>query len=56
MEETVNTPIVNDGRTEYYLGLCYLELKNNEKGCFYLNIAVNKKFTDAKNFQNKYCK
>ena len=56
LEETVNTPIVNDGRTEYYLGLCYLELKNNEKGCFYLNIAVNKKFTDAKNYQNKYCK
>ena len=56
LEKTLNSQLINDGRTEYYLGICYIETRNNEKGCFYINIASNKKYPDAKNFQEKYCK
>lgn len=45
-----------DGKTEYVLAVCYINLKEAEKGCFYLNLAKNKNFPGAAQLMEQYCK
>jgi O-antigen ligase/tetratricopeptide (TPR) repeat protein len=45
-----------DGKSEYIIAACYIGLKNNEKGCEYLNIAVAKNYTNAIQLQKQFCK
>ena len=52
----VDKSSLKDGKTEYVLGVCYIVLKNREKGCFYLNEAKNKNYTTAEDLLDKYCK
>lgn len=46
---------LNDGKTAYLLGACYISIKNKEKGCEYLNIAKSKKYSGAGELIKKYC-
>ena len=56
LEKTLNLSKNDDGKTAYYLGVCYYELKNKVKGCNYINLAVEKNYQNAANIRDKYCK
>jgi O-antigen ligase len=48
-------PGLFDGKTEYYLAICYLSNKQNEDACKYLNIALARKYQDAKSALDQFC-
>ncbi len=56
LEKTLGAPNLNDGKTEYILGISYLNIKNTANGCKYLNIATTKKFPGAEATKKQYCK
>ncbi len=56
LEKALKLSNNNDGKTEYYLGICYYEIKNKEKGCYYLNLSADKKYIGAISIRDKYCK
>ena len=37
LEKSLNDPKLNDGKSEYLLGISYLNIQNKEKGCSFLN-------------------
>ena len=45
-----------DGKSEYVIAACYISLKDNAKGCEYLDIAVAKNYTNAIQLQKQFCK
>ncbi len=48
-------PGLNDGKTEYFLAICYLKEDDKTNACKYLNISKNKKYSDAQQLL-KTCK
>lgn len=55
LEKTLNSPLLNDGKTEYLLGASYLNTKNKEKGCENLIAAENKNYPGAAALVAQYC-
>ncbi|KFF04641.1 O-antigen ligase family protein [Flavobacterium reichenbachii] len=49
-------PGLNDGKTEYFLGICYLKENNINSACKYLNISKGKNYSDARPLIEKFCK
>lgn len=49
-------PGLNDGKTEYYIGISYLTIEDKENACKYFNLAKAKNFPDAQNKLDLYCK
>ncbi len=47
---------VNNGKSEYFLGICYLQTGNKTEGCRYLKVAAGLQFPDAANQINLHCK
>ncbi len=56
LEKTIGAPALNDGKTEYILGVCNINLQRKAEGCKYLKIAVTKKFAGAEGLLQQYCK
>ena len=56
LEKTLGAPNLNDGKTEYILGVCNINLQRKADGCKYLKIAVAKKFAGADGLYAQYCK
>lgn len=48
-------PGLNDGKTEYFLAICYLKEDDKTNACKYLNISKNKNYSDAQQLL-KTCK
>jgi tetratricopeptide (TPR) repeat protein len=55
LEKTLEFSTDNDGKFAFRLGVCYYSIENKEKGCSYLNIAVQKNYPNAANIRDKYC-
>ena len=56
LEKTLNSPLLVDGKTEFVLGVAYLNTNNKEKGCKYLILAENKNYPGAAKIVAQYCK
>jgi O-antigen ligase len=56
LEKTLGAPNLNDGKTEYILGISYLNIKNSVKACKYIDIATTKNFPGAAALKKQYCK
>jgi O-antigen ligase/uncharacterized protein YueI len=56
LEKTLNSPLLIDGKTEFILGVAYLNTNNKEKGCKYLILAENKNYPGAAKLVTQYCK
>lgn len=48
-------PGLNDGKTEYFLAICYLQQKDKENACKYLNISKSKSYSDADRLIKNVC-
>lgn len=48
-------PGLNDGKTEYFLAICYLQENDKNNACKYLNESKNKNYSDAKLLTDKTC-
>lgn len=48
-------PGLNDGKTEYFLAICYLKEDDKTNACKYINISKNKNYSDAQQLL-KTCK
>nr|WP_294780948.1 O-antigen ligase family protein [uncultured Flavobacterium sp.] len=48
-------PGLNDGKTEYFLAVCYLKQNEKDNACKYLTISKNKNYPDAANLVTKLC-
>lgn len=46
----------NSGRTEFFIGNCYLKLNDKENACQYFNLSNSKNFPDAKQQIVQNCK
>jgi O-antigen ligase len=55
LEKTLKYSTDNDGKFAYRLGVCYYQINDKTKGCYHINIAVQKNYPNAANIQNKYC-
>lgn len=55
LEKTLKISTDNDGKFAFRLGVCYYSIENKEKGCSYLNIAVQKNYPNSANIRDKYC-
>ena len=44
-----------DSKSEFYLGLVYLEKGQKKEGCFYLNVARKNSFPGSRNYWEKFC-
>jgi O-antigen ligase/tetratricopeptide (TPR) repeat protein len=51
-----NAASLNDGKTEYVLGTCYIAIQDKTKGCKYLGISKNKNFPGAEQLLERFCK
>ena len=56
LEKTLGAPNLNDGKTEYILGVCNINLQQKPQGCKYLKMAVAKNFAGAQALLQQYCK
>jgi tetratricopeptide (TPR) repeat protein len=56
LEKVLTAPALQDGKTEYILGISYFNIKNKEKGCKYLKIASAKNFAGAQQVLQQNCK
>jgi Tfp pilus assembly protein PilF len=45
---------LRDGRTEFYLGICYMKINDKENACRYIDLAKSKNFSEAQRL-NQYC-
>jgi len=45
---------LRDGRTEFYLGICYMKINDKENACKYIDLAKSKNFSEAQRL-NQYC-
>lgn len=48
-------PGLFDGKTEYYLAICYFNTNQKSNGCKYLNISLSKNFPNAKGALGQFC-
>lgn len=48
-------PGLNDGKTEYYTGVCYINIKDIENACKYFNLSKAKNFSNAQQQLDQYC-
>lgn len=48
-------PGLNDGKTEYFLAICYLKENDKTKACKYLNDSKKKNYSDANLLIEKIC-
>lgn len=55
LEKTLNSPLLTDGKTEFLLGVAYLNTNNKQKGCNYLFTADDKKYPGATKIVSQYC-
>jgi len=44
-----------DSKSEFYLGLVYLEKGLKKEGCFYLNVARENSFPGSRNYWEQFC-
>ncbi|MGO4819181.1 O-antigen ligase family protein [Flavobacterium sp. W22_SRS_FP1] len=56
LENSLATPVLKDGKSEYLLGLSYYNLKQYDKGCEFMNSAKNKNYPNAFELINTVCK
>lgn len=56
LEKSLKDTSLNDGKSQYLLGICYLNTQQKDKGCEYLTIAKNKNYPNASQISNQYCK
>lgn len=56
LEKSLKDPNLNDGKSEYLLGISYLNTQKKEKGCAQLNVAKNKNYPNAAQLIEQYCK
>ncbi|MET3028957.1 O-antigen ligase family protein [Flavobacterium sp. UW10123] len=49
-------PGLNDGKTEYFLAISYLNVSDKNNACKYLNISKNKKYPNAESVLENTCK
>jgi tetratricopeptide (TPR) repeat protein/O-antigen ligase len=49
-------PGLNDGKTEYFLAICYLKENDKNNACKYLNISKDKNYSDAQPLIVNICK
>lgn len=49
-------PGLANGKTEFFIGLCYLKLNDNKNACKYLSISNERTFPNAQQMLNTYCK
>lgn len=49
-------PGLNDGKTEYYAGVCYLKNNDLENACKYFNLSKTKNFAGAQQQLDLHCK
>lgn len=56
LEKSLNDPKLNDGKSEYLLGISYLNIQKKEKGCSFLNTAKTKNYPNAAQIIDQYCK
>ncbi|UPZ14569.1 O-antigen ligase family protein [Flavobacterium humidisoli] len=54
-KKAIESPGLNDGKTEFYIGVCYLNLKNKSQACKYLNLSKEKNYTLAEQFLLHTC-
>jgi O-antigen ligase/Flp pilus assembly protein TadD len=50
----IKKPGLENGKTEYFLGICYMKLNDKKNACKFINLAKNKNYSDAK-LLNPYC-
>jgi O-antigen ligase/tetratricopeptide (TPR) repeat protein len=50
------SPGLSDGKTEYYLGMCYLNAKDFENACKYLDTANTYGYSNSQQLIDLYCK
>ena len=55
LKRALDAPNLNDGKSEYLLGMSYFSIKNNEEGCKYLNLAKNKNYSNAADIVKQNC-
>lgn len=48
-------PGLNDGKTEYFLAICYIQQNDKNNACKYLDISKNKNYPDAGQMIKKFC-
>jgi tetratricopeptide (TPR) repeat protein len=48
-------PGLNNGKTEYFLAICYLQQKDKENACKYLSISKSKSYSDADRLIKNIC-
>ena len=56
LEKSLKDSSLYDGKSQYLLGICYLNTQQKDKGCEYLTIAKNKNYPNASQISNQYCK
>lgn len=57
LKKILNNPTLNDGKTEYYIGVAYFNSNGDKnKACEFLNIAKSKNYQSAIEIANTYCK
>lgn len=56
LKNALNDPQSNDGKTEYLLGISYLNTYDNDNGCKFLNIAKSKNYPNASQLVEQHCK
>ncbi|WP_298117250.1 O-antigen ligase family protein [Flavobacterium sp.] len=57
LKKALNSPTLNDGKTEYYIGVAYFNSNGDrKKACEFLNIAKSKNYQSAIEIANTYCK
>ena len=55
LEKTIINLQPKTGKAEYLLGIIYLDLKEKNLGCSYLNLAKEKGFVFSKELLNQFC-
>lgn len=55
LEKTLKFSNDANGKFSFYLGVCYYATNNKEKGCYYINLAVEKNYPNAVNTRDQYC-
>lgn len=54
--KALEKPGLFDGKTEYYLGICYVNINQAAKACSYFRTALARNYVDAKNALSQFCK
>ncbi|TDO71225.1 O-antigen ligase [Flavobacterium chryseum] len=54
--EALKYPGLYDGKTEFFLGICYLKVNDKANACKYFNIAKTKNFSNANGMIMQSCK